>query len=395
VSREAAVREIRRAHRQGRKLAAALVSLERFPQSQARPALTHYLHHALAELAAQLRGTSHDLGGGFRLLLGESPRQQLEQRLTVLFDTNSAGDAPDAIAGALEFYELPRDHVALRARLDALAPDPVAERSAPSAQDAAEEEAEAAPAAPDPCATLADALRRVVRLLDGIEPASLLQIGEGARFRRGRWEPLHRRLQMDSGLLRARMPHAAVAEIGEPLLDALGVHLDRLLLLHLLLQRPFRRHAVIFRLPRAVLTTPEFARFLAATTREERGRITIEIPWWDALEDEAGGGALRAELRRAGFRLAVGGLLPSLVSLLELGALSGDLLALDVSRPRLPELARPAVLRRLRAVDPEHLLFVGVDRPIALDIGARLGITRFEGALVERLLWKARAAAAP
>ncbi len=398
MSIETGLADLRRLYRSGRPATVVLVSLARLVAIPRHPAFFHYLRNSLEELAVKLEGAFHPLPGDSYLLWTYRPAEELVPLLAVILDIEA--EEPEAAEGAswqgsVETFVLPGEYERLRLALQHLAdraPVPTArpprlrERPAALAPPAAGRLTEERP----PRGPLtAAALDRAERLLDGAELGRFL--------RRQRVCRLGARLETDyveistsiTELGRSFFPDLALTPEG-PLFPALLAHLDRLLLIELLLSRPFTRQTVGINLSLASLETPEFSRFDRALAAFRRDRIVIELHWLDWLRDlEAGSGRIAA-LQRSGYRLAVDRLVPGPgLAALRPEMFEADFYKLVWSAENAAAMAASGFTRVLEGLPRERLILTNCDHRQALEMGASLGIRRYQGWLVDRLVREA------
>ncbi len=407
MSIETGLADLRRLHRSGRRATVVLVSLARLVAVPRHPAFFHYLRNSLEELAVRLEGAFHPLPGDSYLLWTSRPPEELLPLLAVILDIEEeerAEAGEPSWQGSVETFTLPDEYERLRLTVHRLAdrarrptgrgprvqtnPTVLAPPASPSA---ARPAAERPPRGPLTATSLAAA----ERLLDGVELGRFLRHQRICR--------LGARLETDyveiftslTELGRQLFPDLALAPEA-PLFPALLTHIDRLLLVELLLSRPFGEGAVGINLSLASLETPEFARFDRALSAAQRGRVVIELHWLDWLRDlESGGGRLE-RLRRAGYRLAVDRLQPGpSLAILRLERLEADFYKLLWSDQAAAGMAEPAFAQLLEAVPRERLVLTACDHRRALELGASLAIRRYQGWLVDRLVREAAAALTP
>jgi len=134
----------------------------------------------------------------------------------------------------------------------------------------------------------------------------------------------------------------------------------------------------------ATIISGGFGRFEAALPAGRRESVTIGITPRDALADPAGFVAARDLARGHGFRLALDDAPATLLPLLPPGRLGIDVLRLRWSA-ELPGIPGPTIAALLgQASNAPLVVLTGVDRPAAIAWGWEIGITLFQGPLVER-----------
>jgi hypothetical protein len=132
------------------------------------------------------------------------------------------------------------------------------------------------------------------------------------------------------------------------------------------------------------VTAPEFLRLDAMWPAALRGALTVAIAAAEAAADPAGFAFAREVLLARGHRpmLDVAG--PAALLALPPARAGTKLLRLRWSEA-LPALGTPAAetLRAVLPVEPESVVLAGVDRPAAIAWGWEMGVTLFQGRLIE------------
>lgn len=132
------------------------------------------------------------------------------------------------------------------------------------------------------------------------------------------------------------------------------------------------------------VTAPEFLRLDALWPAALRGALTVAIAAEEAAADPAGFAFAREVLLARGHRLMLDA--PGPAALLAMGpARAGAALARLRWSDALPALGTPAAeaLRAALPPEPERVVLAGVDRPAAIAWGWEMGITLFQGRLIE------------
>lgn len=391
MGREDALADLRRVQRQGRPAVAVLVWLQGLAASRRARALFHFLRNGLQELVERTGGRLHALGEARFLLVLEAPGELVERQLAVLFDVERAGPGdPDRWRRFCEVFRLPDLYVALRERMDELerGPGEDAEEGAEALPAGSGEEAE--PLAGEHGASLTGELRAenlatLLSFLDGADLAPLLR-RQGVYRLAERPQVLYDELFLPlEDMLRATCPGLWVSPTS-PLGLEVRRHLDRLLLAQLLIDRPFDHAAIGINLSMAAVASPEFGWLVERTRRERRAQLVIELDWLEVLADLTRDGGVCAELRNAGFRLAVDGLTPE-----ALRWITPDWLAFPVVKIRFSEetaalFADPGLLARVAALPAETVVLSRCDSRAALSAARRLGVRHVQGWLIDRFV---------
>jgi hypothetical protein len=361
----------RRLARRKARAGLSLVHLGASPYIMGNAARYHYFRNSIGELAVERGAELVAIEGDRLCLMAEDDAAHAALRR--LLELEAEAWPEGGLAAILETFHLPEQYAALRERLHGL-------------HQAAIEAGPAAPPVPEPLAgPLTPArLALIEDRLDGVDLEPFVR-RQPVFARKTTWQPVYaEQLAGLAELAQALFPAVEIRE-GEPLFFELCRHLDRLMLVALLLNRPWRRQRIGLNLGHAAWTTDEYRRLLKCLDDEERGRLTIELHWQDALRDAAEGGRAMAEMREAGFRIAIDRIGIEVLPLLRLERLQADWLKLVFDKPRLPLLARPDHLEALRRLEAGRVILTNVDDKLALDLGQQLGIRHYQGWLVDRL----------
>jgi EAL domain-containing protein (putative c-di-GMP-specific phosphodiesterase class I) len=366
------IQHTRRLARRKASTGVSLVHLGASPYIMASAARYHYFRNSVADLAAELGAELFELEDHRLALIAEeeATHAALVRLLEAEAEAWQGGTGPRSI---LDGFRLPDDHGLLRERLQTLQEAAAAEP--PALRD--EPEALTGPLTPARLALILDRL-------DGIDLEPFVR-RQTVYARTAGWQPVY--TEQATGLAElaaAFFPAVEMAE-GEPLFAELCRHLDRLMLVALLLNRPWRRQRIGLNLGHAAWTTDEYRRLLKCLDDEERGRLTVELHWQDALQDAADGGRALALMREAGFTVAIDRIAIECLPLLNLERLEADWLKLVFDKTRLAQLARPDHLQALRRLDPDRLILTQADDKLALELGQKLGIRHYQGWLIDRL----------
>ncbi|MCU0889407.1 MAG: hypothetical protein MUC64_15615 [Rubritepida sp.] len=132
------------------------------------------------------------------------------------------------------------------------------------------------------------------------------------------------------------------------------------------------------------VTAPEFLRLDALWPAALRGALTVAMAPEDAVSDAAGFAFARAFLAARGHRLMLDAAGPAAARAMPTSRAGAGLVRLRWSEA-LPPLGSPAAeaLRAALPATPEAVVLAGVDRPAAIAWGWEMGITLFQGRLIE------------
>ena len=208
----------------------------------------------------------------------------------------------------------------------------------------------------------------------------------------GRWLPLFEERYTSIAELRdAHFPKVSLRG-DEHLFRELCRTLDGKVLLGLLRHPPAARPVPPFSLNLAVQSVygAVFSRVTRELPAELRRAMVIEIDRADLFQDVSSGLRALRMLRDSGYRTALDGIGFDLLPYLNVGRFEVDYLKIQISRDHLGLLGDPAAIETLRQVDRRKAILCRCDHEAALQVGQALGITKFQGRLVDE-----RAAAAP
>lgn len=369
--------DARRLARRKVPMGVSIVHLVGSPYIMANAARYHYFRNSIGELTRSRGAVVEEIAHGRLCITAEDEEAHAAIRKLLELEATAAGDKA-VPASLLESFRLPEQYMVLRQRLEELAHSLKPEDEAAEA-DGGEKSATALAGALTPAVLAAIEAR-----LDGVDLEPFVRRQHVFRQAHG-WHPVyaeHFTSLSELGLV--YFPEVELS-VDEPLFAELCRHLDRLMLVALMLNRPWRRQQIGLNLGNATWPTDEYQRLLKRLSDAERQRLTIEIHWLDAIRDQAEGGRALAEMREAGFKIAIDRLGIEALPLLNLERLDADWLKLVFDRTRLPLLLQPTHLEALRRCRPERLILTQSDDKLALELGQKLGIRHYQGPLIERM----------
>ncbi len=142
-------------------------------------------------------------------------------------------------------------------------------------------------------------------------------------------------------------------------------------------------HALNFNVTVNSVTGSVFAQFCRTVPAAQHGQITFELHRGDLLQDFSLTLNSMMVMHREGFKVAIDGVTPDLVNFLNLAAFEADFVKINVSRDRAAQLKDPAIRQGLSRIPKEKLLFYRCDNEEALAIGLEMGVSRFQGWLID------------
>ena len=359
----------------------SLVHLGASAYIMANAARYHYFRNSLGELARERGAELVELAAG-RLCLVAEDEATHDQLVRLLEGEADAWRAGPPLATILERFVLPAQYLELRERLLAL--DTAKEEADGIAEPTPDRPASSPHALPLSGPLTPALLASIEDRLDGVDLEPFVR-RRPVYAKADGWQPVYAEQVIDrAALAAAYFPEVQITS-GEPLFFELCRHLDRLMLVALLLNRPWRRQRIGLDLGHAAWATDEYRRLVDRLDDAERRRLTIELHWLDALRDAATGGKVLALMREAGFRIAIDRIDLDALPLVNLHRLDADWLKLVFDKTRLAALAEAPCLDALRRLDPDRLILMAADDKLALDVGEGLKIRHYQGPLIDRL----------
>ncbi|MFY9287347.1 MAG: EAL domain-containing protein [Alphaproteobacteria bacterium] len=126
-----------------------------------------------------------------------------------------------------------------------------------------------------------------------------------------------------------------------------------------------------------------FAQFARRIPHDKRGLVGFELNRGDLLQDFALTLSAIEVLKREGFKVAIDGVTPDMVTYINLGAFDVDYIKINVSKDRAGQLADPAIRKALLQIPAERLIFFRCDNEKALAVGLEMGVSKFQGWLID------------
>ena len=97
-------------------------------------------------------------------------------------------------------------------------------------------------------------------------------------------------------------------------------------------------------------------------------------------------------IHREGFKVAVDGVTPDMLGFLNLAAFEADYIKINVSAERAGQLTAEPVKQALQSIAKEKLIFFRCDNEPSLNAGLDLGVTHFQGWLIDDAVQQGRGA---
>jgi EAL domain-containing protein (putative c-di-GMP-specific phosphodiesterase class I) len=126
-----------------------------------------------------------------------------------------------------------------------------------------------------------------------------------------------------------------------------------------------------------------FAAFTHSLTPAHRKLVGFEIHRGDVFQDFSLTLAAIETLHKEGFTVAIDSVTPDMLEYLNMEYFSVDQIKINVSKDRAALLDQPNVQKALAKIPSQKLVFFRCDNERALAIGQKLGVTQFQGWLID------------
>ncbi|MBI1273721.1 MAG: EAL domain-containing protein [Alphaproteobacteria bacterium] len=126
-----------------------------------------------------------------------------------------------------------------------------------------------------------------------------------------------------------------------------------------------------------------FAQFCRAVAPEKRALVGFELNRADLLLDFSVTRNAIGVLRKEGFRTCIDGLHPDVLPYLNIDAFGADYYKLRVTKDLVGQFSESPVIESLKKLPVAKIIFYRCDNETALEIGARLGVNKFQGWLID------------
>ncbi len=144
-------------------------------------------------------------------------------------------------------------------------------------------------------------------------------------------------------------------------------------------------HKLSFNLSVSSVLGPVFSVFAHAVPPKDRSLVAFEMQRTDMFQDfEMTLNALSL-IRKEGFQIIIDGITPELVQYINLQLFDADYIKINVGKERARLLNSPDAHAALAKIPPQRLIFYHCDNEPALVMGRSLGITRYQGWLIDDL----------
>jgi len=135
---------------------------------------------------------------------------------------------------------------------------------------------------------------------------------------------------------------------------------------------------------------PEFAQFTHHVPRSSRSRVGFEIHCGDLMQDFTQTLNTIATLRQEGFKIAIDGVSPDMLNYINIGRFDVDFVKINVSKEQVGTLKYPLIREGVSRAPLDKLIFFHCDTEAAVKAGIDMGITKFQGWLIDDIARKWR-----
>ncbi len=133
-----------------------------------------------------------------------------------------------------------------------------------------------------------------------------------------------------------------------------------------------------------------FAQFVRRVPLAKRNLIGFKLHCGDMLQDFSLTLSAIEVLRREGFRIVLDDITPDMAEYIRLNKFEVDRIKINVSKDRANEIFSPIIRNHVERLPLDKLVFFHCDNENALQIGRELGITQYQGWLIDKLASKKR-----
>ena len=170
---------------------------------------------------------------------------------------------------------------------------------------------------------------------------------------------------------------------GDVFFGQLCTILDERLIYHLIARRYRLELPTSLNLSMTTLFDRLFDSFAGSMTDSARAAFAVELDCREILRNIGRMHAAFARLREAGFGIVVDGLHLELLPYLRVNRFACDYLKIRLPQSDVAKLLTPACLKALKALPREKVVFTRCETQTALDIGRTLGVSLFQGRIVD------------
>lgn len=307
---------------------------------------------------------SRDLVFAYHGLIGEPALRQAVSNIRLLFEVPGQG-----VHDFVSWFDLERDDEAFLGYAEA--------------QFAAAATTLSGPDDTDPNAGNFGRFARFMAAFEQADLEALLRRQPLCRIDGGRPEPQITEIYVSIPDLERTVAGAAGISADRHLFHYVGRALDRRVLQRL--GRDLKAAPVSVNLTMATVMSPDWDAFVRTLDAAERARLSVEVAHSDALADIGMFLAVQDKLRESGVALVLDGLSARMLPYIRLQDMDVQLFKL-IWEPSLSESGAAALAEAVERCGAERFALCRCDGPEAVRFGRSLGITRFQGRHIDRLL---------
>jgi EAL domain-containing protein (putative c-di-GMP-specific phosphodiesterase class I) len=378
------IMRVRRMHRAGETRLILNLVFDAVDQIRADRALKEKLQQQVADKAKELHGESHLMANGDAFVV--LPLTNSAQKAALTHDIVAAALPADHLKEdserILRSFTMPADYTPLRERtnhyIDAARAASTISASAVSPQQALQGELVRGP-------LTAWSLNHIERLLGEIDIHRYVRTQPIYEHHKdGKWQPLAAEYFVSvEDLKNERFPRLNI-RTPERLFMELCCTLDRRLLQKLTENiEVWAGQPVHINLSVETILSATFAQFCHVLPAARRALVTFEINRADLLLDFSMTQNAIHALHHEGFRVCLDSLHPEMLPFLNIGRFNADFYKIRVTKDQLEHFSKPEVLSALHQVPADRVIFFRCDNETALELGQKLGISKYQGWLID------------
>ncbi len=340
----------------------------------------------LKAIAASTRGTYHEMSNGDVFLVWENPG---EARLVAGRVLEAAlADYKDKAAHFLFAYRMPENYALLRERTNAYVEEVRRRIEAESSREIDKSSGHLT-------AKVVDQIEHLLNEID-IRPYGHVQCiyrddAKGGKTGNDAWTPVTEEYFVSFENLRRECFPKLEFERSEHLFLALCTLLDQKLLGALTTFYDIIAGRVVnLNLSIASIMGSLFAQFVRRVPHDQRNFIGFKLHCGDMLQDFSLTLSAIDVLKREGFRIVLDGITPDMAHYINLNKFAVDRIKINVSKDRANQMLDPAIRKGVEQLPLDKLVFFHCDNEHALQIGRELGVSHFQGWLIDKLADKKR-----
>ncbi len=135
----------------------------------------------------------------------------------------------------------------------------------------------------------------------------------------------------------------------------------------------------------ATIMSSVFAQFVHRVPRAARMMIGFELHRGDLFQDLSQTLGAIEILKREGFRVILDGIMPAMTTYVNFASFDFDFIKINISKERAHQLLDPNIRHAIAQMKNDKIIFYRCDSEQALKTGQSMGVTRFQGWLMDKL----------